>query len=190
MFKKLLVCMILVLAASPLYAGVEPFYKGEWGMSPQDIQKLYDAAPVEETRESGGPTPREIVYDADLWGSPVRVAYLFDGDDRLAGVCVLDYRMEDMSSHVLWEFMDEMNETMTEALTPPVEYASSLTDTGDKHFYENAWLGADMYVNLYIDIKPGETLANYHCVFQFFPRDTAAEEAFARVKAAAQPAGN
>lgn len=76
-FSRLTITVILWLfvVAAPLYAGMEPFYKGEWGMSPDEIKTLETAAPVETNPGAIGDL--ELEYRMWINHTAARVTYVF-----------------------------------------------------------------------------------------------------------------
>lgn len=68
--------LLLFGMANALFAGIETFYKGEWGMSPKEIQKLYGFEPFETytDSETKNLTAR---YQTEIDGHLVQIAYTF-----------------------------------------------------------------------------------------------------------------
>lgn len=87
MIKKLSVftALFLLFTAAPLFAGMEPFFKGEWGMTPQEIHGLYGTAAVQSAANADG---AQLTYVTQIEGYPATVAYTFDDDNRLYQVYV------------------------------------------------------------------------------------------------------
>lgn len=164
--KKLILALVYLMLAVPVYAGIDPFYRGEWGMSPAELQKLYDAQPADEFFSKFYRT-YEIEYAQELYGQKVIATYLFDMDKKLRAALIHDFYVKDRSSHVFWEMLDDIKDTIESGVAKPLDFADTAVSTDLQHYYEAAWINDDIYINLYVEIKPGETLADYHFYFTF-----------------------
>lgn len=48
-----LLSLLLLLAAAPAFAAPEPFFKGAWGITPDEVTALYNVAPVQHESSEG-----------------------------------------------------------------------------------------------------------------------------------------
>lgn len=185
--KKYVLGLLMVLfLTAPLYAGMEPFYKGEWGMSPAEINALNNNEPAPGHFSKFYRT-YEFEYLQKLYDQTVAVSYIFDKDKKLVATGVYDYRINDSSSHVLWEFMDELTDTFNNTTNESLDYAQKLTDAENAHYYELAWINTDIFIYVYVDIKPGESLSDYTFYFKFYDNaNNVYQKDFDRIKAANQ----
>lgn len=175
MSKRNIIIMIAVMLGFTCFtdarAGIDPFYKGDWGMSPAEIQKLYGANPVDEFYSKFYRT-YEIEYNQELYNQKVTATYLFDTNKKMKAVTIYDYCVKDSSSHVFWEMLDDIKATIESGVAKPLDFANTTVSSDLQHYYEAAWINEDIYINMYVEIKPGETLADYHFYFVFHDNDS------------------
>lgn len=159
--------IMFLLCAAPLYAGVEPFYKGEWGMTMDEVQALHNVPPANDPYNEYYES-RDLEYNWDLDGQPVVVTYLFSTDLKLTAVDISGYAFTNVSDHVFWEVRDNLQDEVNAGLLQPAEFAELRRQTGEQTYYEWAWLSADTYVDIYINVTPGADLNNYTFGFKFY----------------------
>lgn len=147
----------IFLLAMPnfIWAGMEPFYKGEWGMSPKEIQNLYGFAPFDTyaDKETNSLTAR---YQIEIDGHLAQVAYTFSA-------ALFSQKLEG----VYFEFLFDNSLTSNLTLAELQALAAKLTDAIDnndqefKHFghssfkwplatwyTRNAWQGRTTIVEM------------------------------------------
>lgn len=184
--RKFILCiLVLLFCAAPLYAGMEPFYKGQWGMGMDDLKALYQEAPLNDQFSRFYQT-RELEYEQELDGQKVMVTYVFDQDLKLSAVGVTGYTFANISDHVFREVRDSIQEALTTMLKPKAEFAEIREQSGDEIYYEWAWLNADTYADVFVKAKPSQDFNDYRISFLFYNNtDGAFNTQFAEVRARA-----
>lgn len=166
--RKFILCiLVLLFCAAPLYAGMEPFYKGQWGMGMEELKALYQEAPMNDQFSRFYQT-RELEYEQELEGQKVVVTYVFDQDLKLSAVGITDYAFTNISDHIFREVRDSIQEALTTMLKPKAEFAEIREQSGDEIYYEWAWLNDNTYADVFVKAKPSQDFNDYRISFLFY----------------------
>lgn len=141
-FNKLagLILAVLLLAAAPACAGMEPFFKGDWGMTPQEIHGLYGTAAVQSAANAGG---AQLTYVTEIEGFPATTAYTFDDDNRLYQVYV-SFQPQKLSLAEVQALLVKL----ADMITPAEESDPFKHETGEFNYpMEGVWNGFHTWQN-------------------------------------------
>lgn len=72
--SKLILAIIICGAATAAHANMEPFYKGEWNMTPEQIMALYDTEPVDKSTVNSMET---LAYQTTVNAYAITITYYF-----------------------------------------------------------------------------------------------------------------
>lgn len=93
---SLILFLLLTVLANPLYAGMEPFWRGQWGLSMGEIQSMEN-----RTLETAYYEPiykynlTSLIYEGEILGQPAKISYLFSNNRLVTTVC--NIHAEDLS---------------------------------------------------------------------------------------------
>lgn len=152
--KIILTLLCVLFCTTPIYAGIEPFYKGEWGMGQQQIMALYDTKPVVEGVLKKNKVPY-INYELEILGAKAVVQYQFTRDDKLFKV-LMDITTPKMDGTATLALIDELGKLVVASGTPFEHCAllPNLTDRADAYIAQ--WINDDTFVDVVagITVKP------------------------------------
>ena len=157
LLKKLtgLTAVCLFLTVAPLYAGMEPFFKGEWGMTPQEIHALYNVAAVQSAANADG---AQLTYVTEIEGFQAATAYSFDDDNRLYQAYV-SFQPQKLSAAQVKALLDKL----AAMIVPADENDPFKHETGEFNFpMEGVWNGFHTWQNAtdYIGLMATITFAD------------------------------
>lgn len=114
--RKILSATLLVLISAPVWAGVEPFYKGNWDMMPQDIRELEDRQPELNTFNSQNSGYLE--YTNDFMGLDGFTDYYFR-DGKLYGIRLLNsFKETRMTRQEVESYYERLRKAFEQKLMP------------------------------------------------------------------------
>lgn len=159
---------VVILLTVPLHAGIEPFFKGEWGMQPEEIKTFYDIEPRESVFDTnlGVSKPNFILtltYPFGPWGGPTNATYFFNGETRALKMVSIPLKFKIDGDSNVKPIMEQI-EAMILAAAPaddPFEATDIMVDRNEK-----SWLNKTTFVT--ISYAVNTELKSLGCHVTFF----------------------
>lgn len=163
MKRSFLICLMLLLAPTLLNAGVEPFYKGEWGMSQQELEAIYGTPPAVKDVFRQNKTAY-MEYPATILGQTVTAQYHFGRNDQLHKV-LIDLVTPKIPGPEAMAFINEIGALIAASETP-FEHCQLTPDPGKKaDMYIGQWINAVTFIDI---VAPVTAKPKAHLIYLRF----------------------
>lgn len=149
-FTAVVFTLIACFCATPLLADVEPFYKGDWGMSQTEIAALYEQEPAINVYKEGSKKGL-LCYDMELYDLPMQVCYYLEGDKPYE--IIVDFSVRESSSRQVNQLKKQFGKDLEAQMPGYKTNHVKPKDYQGKTYYDYTWINDAIIASLHMELS-------------------------------------